>query len=119
MGVKKLELPKADHNFIGTWHIYEMSMWDEDYFNMETQAYIEIQPNNLGDFQFGLVTGSLDGYIEKLENKERFSFTWEGCDEMDEASGSGWLELNGDDEVEGLIGFHMGDRSAFQAKRVS
>jgi hypothetical protein len=27
--------------------------------------------------------------------------------------------LNGDDEVEGLIGFHMGDRSTFQAKRVS
>ncbi len=29
--------------FVGTWHIYEMDMWDEDYFNMETQAYIEIQ----------------------------------------------------------------------------
>jgi hypothetical protein len=27
---------------------------------------------------------------------------------MDEANGSGWLELNGDGEVEGLIGFHMG-----------
>jgi hypothetical protein len=42
------------------------------------QAYIKIQPNNLGDFQFGLVTGSLDGYIEKIGDKERFSFTWEG-----------------------------------------
>jgi hypothetical protein len=28
-------------------------------------------------------------------------------------------ELNGDDEVEGLIAFHMGDRSTFQARRVS
>ena len=28
--------------FTGTWHIYEMSMWDEDYFNMEVQAYIQI-----------------------------------------------------------------------------
>ena len=118
MGLKKLELPEDSHAFIGTWHIYEMSMWDKDYFNMETQAYIEIEPNNLGDFQFGLVTGSLDGYIEKPEDKERFSFTWSGCDEMDEASGSGWLELNDDDEVEGLIGFYMGDRSTFQAKRV-
>jgi hypothetical protein len=44
MGLKKLELPKADCAFIGTWHIYEMSEWDEDYFNMETQAYIEIEP---------------------------------------------------------------------------
>ncbi len=31
----------------------------------------------------------------------------------------GWMELNGDDEVEGLINFHLGDRSTFQAKRVS
>lgn len=37
---------------------------------------------------------------------------------MDEASGSGWLELNGNDEVKGLIDFHMGDRSTFQAKKV-
>jgi hypothetical protein len=119
MGVKKLELPKADHAFIGTWHIYEMSEWDEDYFNRSTQAYIEIQANNSGDFQFGLVSGYLDGYLEQTGTKERLSFTWEGQDEMDEASGSGWLELNGDNEVEGLIGFHMGDRSTFQAKRVS
>lgn len=27
-------------DFVGTWHIYEMEMWDEDYFNMEVQAYI-------------------------------------------------------------------------------
>ena len=26
--------------FTGTWHIYEMEMWDEDYFNMELQAYL-------------------------------------------------------------------------------
>jgi hypothetical protein len=38
-----------------------MDMWDEDYFNMETQAYIEITPANGGKLQFGLVTGSLNG----------------------------------------------------------
>lgn len=119
MGVKKLELPKADHAFIGTWHIYEMSMWDEDYFNMETQAYIEIKPSNLGNFQFGLVSGYLDGYVEKSGDKERFTFTWEGQDEMDAALGSGWLELNSNDEVTGLIKLHLGDRSTFQAKRAS
>ena len=119
MGLTKLELPKADHKFIGTWHIYEMSMWDEDYFNMETQAYIEINPDNLGNFQFGLVRGYLDGYIEQIRKKERFTFTWEGSDEMDEALGSGWLELNGEKEVQGLIKLHLGDRSTFQAKRAS
>lgn len=29
-----------DMDFTGTWHIYEMEAWDEDYFNMEVQAYI-------------------------------------------------------------------------------
>lgn len=28
--------------YTGTWHIYEMEQWDESYFNMEVQAYIEI-----------------------------------------------------------------------------
>ena len=27
-------------DFTGTWHIYEMEAWDEDYFNMDVQAYI-------------------------------------------------------------------------------
>lgn len=62
MSVKKLKLSYAEHGFIGTWHIYDMEMWDEDYFNMETQAYVEISPDNLGNFQFGLVSGYLDGY---------------------------------------------------------
>ncbi|MGK7876805.1 MAG: hypothetical protein AB4426_27015 [Xenococcaceae cyanobacterium] len=65
MSVTRLKKAKADHAFVGRWHIYEMEMWDEDYFNMETQAYVEIRPDNLGDFQFGLVIGSLDGYLEQ------------------------------------------------------
>ena len=111
--------PENNAAFIGTWHIYEMSGWDEDYFNMETQAYVEIEGNGSGQFQFGLVIGYLDGYIEKLANKERFAFTWEGQDEMDEASGSGWIELNGDNQAEGMINLHLGDRSAFKAKKVN
>ncbi|MGA1826569.1 MAG: hypothetical protein ACMUIP_18095 [bacterium] len=50
-------------DFIGTWHIYEMEQWDEDYFNMEVQAYIDISSNNRGNFQFGLVSGEIDGKI--------------------------------------------------------
>lgn len=104
--------------FIGTWHIYEMSGWDEDYFNMETQAYVQIEGNGSGQFQFGLVIGYLDGYIEKLVNKERFAFTWEGQDEIDQASGSGWIELNGNNLAEGMIVLHLGDRSTFKAKKL-
>jgi len=47
-------------DFVGTW-LYKMEMWD--YFNMEVQAYIEIDSNNQGDFQFGLVAGGLHGRV--------------------------------------------------------
>ncbi len=49
--------------YTGTWHILEMEMWDEDYFNMEVQAFIHIGPNRMGNFQFGLVPGALDGEV--------------------------------------------------------
>jgi hypothetical protein len=114
--VHRFKKEAADHKFVGLWHIYEMEMWDEDYFNMETQAYVEIDSNS-GEFQFGLVSGSIDGYLETVGNRDRFTFTWEGQDEMDEASGSGWMELAGKNEVSGLIDFHMGDRSTFKAKK--
>jgi hypothetical protein len=94
-----------------------MEMWDEDYFNMETQAYIEITPTNGGEFQFGLVTGSIDGYLEEHNGKERFAFTWDGSDEMDEASVSGWLHLSSKDDVECLFKMHGGDRSTFKARK--
>jgi hypothetical protein len=115
----KLRQAKVTPPFVGVWHIYEMELWDEDYFNMETQAYIEIKPNNQGEFQFGLVTGYLDGYLEKIGEQERFTFTWQGNDEMDEASGSGWIQLISEGEIEGLINFHHGDKSLFQAKKAN
>jgi hypothetical protein len=53
--------------FEGIWHITEMENWDEDYFNMEVQAYIEIDERGSGDFQFGLVTGAIDGEIVRFK----------------------------------------------------
>jgi hypothetical protein len=117
MGVTRFTKKEESHPFIGRWHILEMEMWDEDYFNMETRAYVKIEATNEGEFQFGLVRGYLDGYLEELKDGERFSFTWEGQDEMDEVNGSGWLQLVGPDEIEGLINLHQGDRSKFKAKR--
>jgi hypothetical protein len=117
--VMQYKRPEHDHSLIGLWHIYKMEMWDEGYFNMEVQAYIKITPEYMGEFQFGLVSGSLDGYLEDINGKERFTFTWEGNDEMDEASGSGWLQLSSKDQAEGLIKLHSGDRSTFQVRRVS
>ena len=46
-----------------------------------------------------------------------FEFTWEGNDEMDPVSGSGWLRLKDKNTVEGRIKIHLGDGSLFLAKR--
>jgi hypothetical protein len=43
---------------------------------------------------------------------------WEGLDELDEVSGSGWMRLTSANLAVGLIKFHGGDRSGFQARRV-
>jgi hypothetical protein len=107
-------------DFVGTWHIYEMEMWDEDYFNMEVQAYIEIDSNNQGDFQFGLVAGGLNGRVVDdvdVEGKKRFEFTWSGFDECDPAEGSGWVRFKQPDILEGEFSIHDGDDSTFLAKR--
>ena len=104
-------------NFTGTWIITEMEMWDADHFNMEVQAYIRIGVDGLGNFQFGLVSGGIDGEAVKLGNAERFEFTWEGQDEMDPVSGCGWLMSIGQNRVEGRIKIHLGDSSAFKAVR--
>ena len=103
--------------FEGTWHITDMENWDEDYFNMEVQAYIEIDKRGSGDFQFGLVTGQIDGEVVKDQSGEKLEFTWEGGDENDEASGSGWLKLKDKNTLEGKIKFHQGDSSLFTAER--
>jgi hypothetical protein len=109
-----------------------MELWDEEYVNMERQAFVEIGPDNLGSFQFGLVRGQLDGYLESLgepPDREppastqpvtvRFAFTWDGFDEMDERSGSGWMRLTGVNEAIGVIKLHLGDHSTFRAQRAS
>lgn len=104
-------------SFEGTWHITEMENWDEDYFNMEVQAYIEIDKRGSGNFQFGLVTGQIDGEVVKDGAGKKLEFTWEGGDENDEASGSGWLKLKDKNTLEGKIKFHEGDSSLFSANR--
>jgi hypothetical protein len=103
--------------FAGTWHIYEMELWDEDYFNMEVQAYIKIDSRGGGQFQFGLVSGGIHGEFDEEEDGNKFEFTWEGNDECDPASGSGWIKLKDEKTIKGRIKFHGGDSSKFWAEK--
>lgn len=102
--------------FTGTWHITEMDEWDEDYCNMEVQAYLKINKDGGGEFQFGLVRGSIEDASED-EDGEGLEFNWEGSDEMDEASGSCMLNLTDKDHLEGEFIFDNGESSGFQAER--
>jgi hypothetical protein len=103
--------------YAGLWHITEMETWGDEYLNMEVQAYIRIRRDGGGKFQFGLVSGQLDGEIVKHTEGERFEFTWDGNDECDEASGSGWLSSVRKNTLEGAIKIHRGDSSTLVAER--
>jgi len=105
-------------NYMGTWHIYEMEMWDKDYFNMEVQAYIKIDSNNHGDFKFGLVSGDIDGKVVNYTDEKKFEFTWKGYDECDPAYGSGWIKINKKGLLEGEFTIYDGDSSLFCARKV-
>ena len=104
-------------DFTGTWHIYERGAGDEDYFNMAVQAYIRIDPNTLGVFQFGLVSGVIDGKLVDYADGERFEFTWAGNDECDPACGSGWIRILEENFLEGKFRIYLGDDSTFLARR--
>ena len=104
--------------FEGRWHIYEMELWDEEYFNEEVQAYIQIGADGTGEFQFGYVSGGLDGKVVKYSSEDRFEFSWSGSDEMDPANGSGWVKIKDKDTIEGEFRIHLGDDSTFLARKV-
>jgi hypothetical protein len=98
---------------IGRWRITKMALWDKDFLDMVEPAYILFQADGRGEFKFGCVVGGIDCtlYADAAE------FTWEGHDEMDEASGDGWAELDDNDTIHGEITFHRGDESTFKARR--
>ncbi len=103
--------------FTGKWHIFEMDQWDEDYFNMQTQANIQIKKNSTGTFEFGLVSCDIDGQTKILGNEEMFEFSFEGYDECEHVCGYGWIRFKKKDEIYGQFAFHLGEKSFFKAKK--
>lgn len=97
----------------GKWRIVAMALWDKDFLDMMEPAYIAFDDKAGGEFAFGCVTGSL----HCRKTLKGADFTWDGNDEMDEASGNGWAELQKDGSLKGEIRFHNGDGSTFKARR--
>ncbi len=82
---------------LGKWRIIELPGYEADYADMVELAYILFNANG-GEFAFGCVTGAfaVGGGHAAIE------FDWNGNDEMDEARGSGWAELQADDSLRKL-----------------
>ena len=78
--------------FTGKWRIAEMEVWDQDYVDMEEQGYIRIGSDGTGQFQFGLVSGDIDGRVEQCGSTPRFKFSWSGQDENDRRP-AGYLQI--------------------------
>ena len=100
--------------FVGKWRITEMEVWDQDYVDMEVQGFFLIDLGGTGRFQFGLVSGDIDGRVEQRGSSPRFEFSWSGQDENDPACGRGWAIIE-DGELCGRIYLHLADDSAFRA----
>jgi hypothetical protein len=103
---------KALLSLSGKWRLVEMELWDADFLDMIEPAYIAFDGKGSGEFLFGCVTASL----QCAATAGGTDFTWEGHDEMDEASGDGFAELEDDGSLTGEIRFHNGDDSAFKAR---
>ncbi|MEJ2620793.1 MAG: hypothetical protein P8163_11140 [Candidatus Thiodiazotropha sp.] len=100
--------------FAGKWRIVEMEAWDQDYVDLEVPGFIRIGSDGTGRFQFGLVSGDIDGRVEQFGNVARFDFSWSGQDENDSMSGRGWAVIE-NNELDGRIYLHLADDSAFRA----
>ena len=99
--------------FAGRWHITEMDMWDEEFFNMDGQASIQISHNGTGNLEFGAVQVEIDGQV----SGKRFEFSFQGFDEGDLISGWGWVTLKSMDTIKGEIRIFQGDETGFVAKK--
>jgi hypothetical protein len=102
--------------FVGRWRIVEMEQWDKDFIDMIVPGFFEFRKDGTGEFQFGCVNGQMDCRAEKCDSQTRLSFSWEGNDECDPASGRGWAEIEGN-TLSGHIYVHGGDDSSFKAQR--
>ena len=98
----------------GKWRIVEMELWDSPAVDLQGPAFIEFLADGFGRFRFIAVTGDIDWRQER----SRVEFSWCGFDEMDPASGRGWVKLKPDGMMQGRLYFHHGDSSDFTAARV-
>ena len=108
-------MSKAKHARIdGFFRIIHMDEWDQDYVDVEIDAYIRFEKNG-GEFEFGYIQGDMDCEHTVRDGKPAIEWSWDGDAEEDHATGRGWAVLRDDGLIEGKIYIHCGDNSGFTA----
>ncbi len=103
--------------YVGKWRITHMDEWDQEFVDLMVPGHVTIRKDGSGGFQFGAVQGEIDCRIENTGSGPVIGFTWEGSDECNSALGRGWVKVEGKNMV-GHLFFHLGDDSAFTAKKM-
>lgn len=96
----------------GKWRIVKMPDYTSDYPDRVEPAYILFDGKGGGEFAFGCATGAIHG----AGNTNNVEFSWTGNDEMDEACGSGWAELQPNGSLKGQICLRGGHEADFIAR---
>jgi len=83
----------------GKWRIVRIPGYTSDFPDMVEPAYILFDGKGGGEFAFGCVTGAIHG----AGDGNAIEFSWHGNDEMEEACGDGWAELQSDSSIKGQV----------------
>lgn len=98
----------------GKWRIVEIALWDREAMELLGSAFIEFRGDR-GRFRFIAVEGTMSCTHASRGGQLSATFTWQGNDECDPASGSGRATLRKDGSLTGHICIHQGDDSEFKA----
>ncbi len=99
----------------GRWKIVSMDEWDQDYVDLVEPGYFKFDSDNLGEFVFGTVHGTID--VRLSSTKPSLEYSWEGSSEGDPCSGRGWFEFSTPNQGAGMIYIHCGDDSGISIEK--
>jgi hypothetical protein len=104
-------------DFIGTWRIVEMELWDRDVLDLVEPSSLTLAKGGQGRIAFIAVEAWIDYRVVVRDGLPAIEFSFQGMDEGDEVTGRAWAVLEGE-RLRGRLFFHMGDDSSFVAERV-
>jgi hypothetical protein len=102
----------ASAALVGKWQIVESATWRREHLDLCGPAYLRIDADGTGEMAFGALTASVAGGF----TPSGVDFDWNGADEGDQVTGTGWADLRDDGWLEGEIAYDNGDDTSFIAK---